>query len=256
MPVKQEDSSAGAATAGLFTCTQAWRASAPCGPQAQRVRLKQECQSDHDAVRVASDGSASAAAAGSIPSSTLLKRILEVNTFIAALRTHDGDFLRAIERAQGEHDALQLERYLSRAGARASISEILERVTVLLDVMKRADAQRENVRVHMDAAENELNELVNAPVSGGRDPTEWLSDELMVMIIVMLPLNMMWVTAHGCGRVCRRWARLLKDESVKHALKVGRWAAYEAGLIRPRAPIVMQGAVGVYGPNQHVAAFA
>ena len=212
MPVKQEDSSAGAATAGLFMegCSHAPKrgarllapsASAPCAPRAQ---------SDHDdTVRVASDGSASAAAAGSIPSSTqALKRILEVNTFIAALRTHDGDFLRAIERAQGEHDALQLERCLPRAGARASISEILERVTVLLDVIECADTQRENVRVHMAGAENELNELVNAPVSGGRDPTEWLSDELMVMIIVMLPLNMMWVTAHGCGRVCRRWACL------------------------------------------------
>jgi hypothetical protein len=76
---------------GLFTMMHPFKrgarlpsASAPCAPQVQRVRLKQECQSDHDdAVRVASDGSASAAAADSTPSSArALKRILEVNTFI------------------------------------------------------------------------------------------------------------------------------------------------------------------------------
>lgn len=52
--------------------------------------------------------------------------------------------------------------------------------------------------------ENELDALVNAPLSGGRDPTEWLPDELIVMIMVMLHGKELWsgvcerVSSVGC----------------------------------------------------------
>jgi hypothetical protein len=42
--------------------------------------------------------------------------------------------------------------------------------------------------------------LVNAPVSGGRDPFEWLPDELVVMIIEKMPFESVW-RGGACERV-------------------------------------------------------
>jgi hypothetical protein len=69
-------------------------------------------------------------------------------------------------------------------------------------------------------------------VSGGRDPFEWLPDELIVMIMLMLPFEVLW--SGVCERVCLQWARLTESASVKRRKRDGRWAAYEAGLIKPR----------------------
>ena len=74
--------------------------------------------------------------------------------------------------------------------------------------------------------------LARAPMASGDDPTEWLPDELMVMIFLMVPFESLW---HGvCSRVCRRWARLVESAPVQQRKLHGRWAAYEAGIIRPR----------------------
>jgi hypothetical protein len=48
------------------------------------------------------------------------------------------------------------------------------------------------------AAECELEVVVHAPVSGGCDPTEWLPDELMLMVLERMPL------ATLCGGACER----------------------------------------------------
>jgi hypothetical protein len=75
-----------------------------------------------------------------------------------------------------------------------------------------ATAERDSVRAEIKAAERELDRAVNAPVSGGRDPTEWLGDEVLVMIFLMLPFQMLRTGA--IAQVCKRWARLMKSDAV------------------------------------------
>jgi hypothetical protein len=121
------------------------------------------------------------------------------------------------------------------------LSELHARDAELLAVMarakaeyeatvERARAEREAVRAEVASTERELEALVNAPVSGGRDPFEWLPDELIVMIMLMLPFEALW--GGVCERVCLRWARLMKSAPVTRRKREGRWAAYEAGAER------------------------
>jgi WD40 repeat protein len=95
--------------------------------------------------------------------------------------------------------------------------------------------EQEVVRAQMALAEKELDALVNAPVSGGHDPFEWLPDELIVMIMLMLLSEVTWLWGGVCERVCQRWARLVKSARVqRHMREEGRWAGYELELIQPR----------------------
>jgi WD40 repeat protein len=107
------------------------------------------------------------------------------------------------------------------------LSELQEAVDI-----KRVKAKRKAVRAEIKAAISELDSAVNAPVSGGRDPTEWVPDELMLMIMLMLPFATLWSGA--CERVCQRWARLMESASIVRRKRDGRWAAYETGVIKPR----------------------
>jgi hypothetical protein len=95
-----------------------------------------------------------------------------------------------------------------------------------------AKAKREAVRAEIKVAESELDAAVSAPVSGGRDPTESLPDELIVMIMLMLPFATLWSGA--CKRVCRRWNQLMESAPIVRRKREGRWAAYEEGVIKPR----------------------
>jgi len=85
----------------------------------------------------------------------------------------------------------------------------------------------------MALAERELDALVNAPVSGGRDPFEWLPDELVVMIIERMPFESVW-RGEACERVCLRWVRLMKSAPIERRKREGRWAAYDAAVLKPR----------------------
>jgi hypothetical protein len=96
----------------------------------------------------------------------------------------------------------------------------------------RVTAKRDAVRAEINAAKIELEAAVNAPVSGGSDPTESLPDELIVMIMLMLPFVTLWSGA--CKRVCRRWEQLMESAPIVRRKREGRWAAYEAGVIKPR----------------------
>jgi WD40 repeat protein len=93
-------------------------------------------------------------------------------------------------------------------------------------------ATREAVRADIKAAQSELDAAVNAPVSGGRDPTESLPDELMVMIMLMLPFATL--LSGGCERVCQRWKQLMESARIVRLKREGRWAAYEEGVIEPQ----------------------
>jgi hypothetical protein len=112
-----------------------------------------------------------------------------------------------------------------------SVAERVERLKSRLGVLRRR-RQSKAVRAEMASAKRELNALVKAPVSGGRDPFEWLPDELIVMIMLMLSFEVLWSSA--CERVCQRWARLMESAPVKRHKRDGRWPAYEAGVITSR----------------------
>jgi hypothetical protein len=56
----------------------------------------------------------------------------------------------------------------------------------LQEAVRHLTAERETVRAEMALIENELDALINAPVSGGRDPFEWLSDECPTWSVTML----------------------------------------------------------------------
>jgi WD40 repeat protein len=111
------------------------------------------------------------------------------------------------------------------------VAERIDSVKVQLAVLRKR-RQSKAVRGEVVLTERELDALVNAPVSGGRDPFEWLPDELIVMIMLMLPFEVLW--GGVCERVCLRWARLIESAPVKRRKRDGRWAAYEAGVIKPR----------------------
>jgi hypothetical protein len=98
--------------------------------------------------------------------------------------------------------------------------------------VERVTARRDAMRAELKAAKIELDAAANASVSGGRDPTESVPDELIVMIMLMLPFAALWRGA--CERVCRRWERLMESAPIVRRKRDGRWAAYEAGVIMPQ----------------------
>jgi WD40 repeat protein len=100
------------------------------------------------------------------------------------------------------------------------------------EAVERVKATREAVRAEIRTTKCDLDEAVNAPVSGGRDPTEWLPDELMLMVLERVLFATLWSGA--CERVCQRWARLMESASIVRRKREGRWAAYAAGSIKPR----------------------
>ena len=84
----------------------------------------------------------------------------------------------------------------------------------------------------MMALGSELDELVNKPLSGGRDPFEWLPDELLAMIMLMMSGEVLWGLV--CERVCQRWTRLVNSATVQRRKRKVRWTAYEMYTIKPR----------------------
>jgi WD40 repeat protein len=135
-------------------------------------------------------------------------------------------------------------------GVKGRLSELRTREGELQSTIDRLVAERDAVRAEVASAERELDAVVNAPVSRGRDPFEWLPDELLVMVLVMLPLATLWSGA--CERVCQRWARLMESSPVKRRKHSEKWAAYESTVIQPRSledhtSPVMSIAVGMDG---------
>jgi hypothetical protein len=117
-------------------------------------------------------------------------------------------------------------------GVKGRLSELRTREGELQSTIDRLVAERDAVRAEVAATESELDALVNAPVSRGRDPFEWLPDELLMVIVLMLPLATL--CSGACERVCQRWAKLMESSPVKQRIRDGRWAAYESGAIQAR----------------------
>ena len=72
----------------------------------------------------------------------------------------------------------------------------------------------------------------HAPVSSDICYTEWLPDELMLMILLKLPAETLW--RGECQQVCRRWKELMKSAAIHRRKRSGRWAGYDTRAIEPR----------------------
>jgi WD40 repeat protein len=132
---------------------------------------------------------------------------------------------------RGTHVGASL-RVEGGASSATHVAEQIASVKARLAVLRKKKRPSKAHRGEVVLVERELSALVNAPVSGGRDPFEWLPDELIVMIVLMFPLEVLW--SGVCERVCQRWARLMESAPVKRHKRDGRWAAYEEGAIKPR----------------------
>jgi hypothetical protein len=97
--------------------------------------------------------------------------------------------------------------------------------------MKMA-SEREGVEAEMAAVESKLEAAVAAPASGGRDPTSWLPEELLIVVLLLLPFEALWTGR--CAGVCRRWRAVVESEPVQRRKRNGRWEAYAKGWIQPR----------------------
>jgi hypothetical protein len=96
-----------------------------------------------------------------------------------------------------ELDAVPCEQHAALEGATALSTSYEAEADVGLSELdaahktdvQRVTAKREALRADIEAAKIELDVAVNAPVSGGSDPTESLPDELMEDILLMLLLR-------------------------------------------------------------------
>jgi outer membrane protein assembly factor BamB len=144
---------------------------------------------------------------------------------------------------------------VSETPAQAAVTAIKTRIAGLhtrdaeaLEQIQREQQVRAKVAVEMIQAKAELDALVAAPMPSGEDPTAWLADELLILIL----LQVGW--RRGCEAVCRRWRGLCQDVALKRQLREGRWEEYAAG--RP-ASRTFHGGRGIIfslavGPNEKV----
>jgi hypothetical protein len=125
-------------------------------------------------------------------------------------------------------------------------AEALDQIERGREQIQRAQRVRDEVAVEMTQATAELDALVEAPVSSGEDPTTWVPDELLILIL----LHVGWM--RGCEAVCRRWRGLCQDVAVKRQLRKGRWEEYAAGRLAPRTLHGHRGAIFclAVGPNE------
>jgi predicted GIY-YIG superfamily endonuclease len=84
------------------------------------------------------------------------------------------------------------------------------------------------VRGALEETEAELETVVQAPVAGGVDPTAWLPDEIVWLILVRV------LVGGICGRVCRRWHAVCAGATAKKQAWQWRWAGYTHGKATPR----------------------
>jgi hypothetical protein len=94
------------------------------------------------------------------------------------------------------------------------------------------EAKVTSVQLEMVVVQRERDKAVGAPVSGDRDPTTWLPDELMIRILLLVPLKSL--LTRQCAGVCRRWRALVKMGPVDRRRRGGRWVGYAEGWVKPR----------------------
>jgi hypothetical protein len=134
---------------------------------------------------------------------------------------------------------MELARLASRVEALREAEENLNLDKVVLrsrsqqrSVRMKMASEREGVEAEVAEVEGELEAAVAAPANDGRDPTSWLPDELLIVILLLLPSETLW--KGQCTAVCRRWRTLGESGPVQRRKRTGRWEAYAKGWIQPR----------------------
>jgi hypothetical protein len=134
------------------------------------------------------------------------------------------------------HHVEQLKRKLVQLAARVeALQEAEEKMASEREaaemVAEKMASERERVEVEMATVESELDAAVAAPASGV-DPTLGLPDELLIMVLLLVPFEALWTGR--CAGVCRRWWAVAESEPVKRRTRKGKWEAYAKGWIEPR----------------------
>eukprot|EP00035_Acanthoeca_spectabilis_P001191 m.78384 g.78384 ORF g.78384 m.78384 type:complete len:485 (+) comp10705_c0_seq1:165-1619(+) len=134
-------------------------------------------------------------------------------------------------------------RATARTATRTALNAVCSRLTSLRSEHAQCETQIEAVeaelaRLHeakagvaerMAAAEAELEAVVQAPVPGGEDPTLWIPDEILFLILLTV------VHVSPCVRVCRRWNALCRDPAIAKLRWMSRWDLYSMGQQLPKA---------------------
>jgi hypothetical protein len=147
-------------------------------------------------------GGAAAAAAPSIS-----ERVDDAKSKLAALLSHEEKLdneLRELEAARNAEMKRVAAKRKVPSGVVVTVPKALQTEIGFSWVLV---SKRKEVRAHIEEVKIVLDAAVNAPVSGGRDPTQWLPDELMLMVLERLPLETLW--SGSCKHVCKRWLRLM-----------------------------------------------
>jgi WD40 repeat protein len=106
-------------------------------------------------------------------------------------------------------------------------------VEALREAEQKIASEREGVEAEMAKVESELEAAVAAPASGEEDPTLGLPDELLIVILLLLPFETLWKGQYTA--VCRRWRALGESGPVQRRKRsAGKWEAYAKGWIQPR----------------------
>eukprot|EP00035_Acanthoeca_spectabilis_P017136 m.357590 g.357590 ORF g.357590 m.357590 type:complete len:336 (-) comp16616_c1_seq4:1730-2737(-) len=95
-------------------------------------------------------------------------------------------------------------------------------------MIERGHRLKAEVAVEIEAAESELASAVAAPLECDEDPTGWLPNELMIMVLLHV------VFLEECRSVCKRWHVLCRDHQLKTAMGLSRWKAYADGRRTPQ----------------------
>ena len=97
------------------------------------------------------------------------------------------------------------------------------------EMIERGQRLKAEVAIKIEAAEAELASAVSASVEGNVDPTGWLPNELMILILLHLVYSF-----DDCRSVCKRWHRLCRDRQMKVVMDLSRWRGYVNGTVSPR----------------------
>jgi WD40 repeat protein len=110
--------------------------------------------------------------------------------------------------------------------------QLAAKVEALREAEEKMASERERVEREIAKVESELEAAVAAPASGGRDPTLGLPDELLILILLLVPFETLWTGR--CAGVCRRWRAVAESGPVQRRKRKGKWEAYAKGWIQPR----------------------
>lgn len=112
------------------------------------------------------------------------------------------------------------------------LGDILHGRDILQDKLAQCESVRSRLNDNLIIAEADLQNALNAPVSGGVDPTEWLPDELLIIVLLKLDISTLW----ACRRQppCRRWWKILTAPPLMRWFHQTRWTAFSRRWIRPK----------------------